>query len=121
MPHDALILGGSYAGLSAAQQLVQAGRLAGIAMEQPVPGLPYAVDVSVVLPSGAKVAVEADGPSHFSANCDRQGLPLGKETATVLRDRLLQLSGWRVVSVPHWEWDRSKQAQLQLLAGKLGV
>ncbi len=62
--------------------------------------------------------------SHFSAKRGRLGLPLGKTTATVLRDRLLQLSGWQVISVPYWEWGAcggSKQAKLQLLAGRLGV
>jgi hypothetical protein len=45
-----------------------------------------------------RVAVEADGPSHFA---DRA--PTGN---TRLRRRLLEARGLRVVSVPYFEWDQ---------------
>lgn len=46
-----------------------------------------------------RLAVEADGPTHFFRN-DRA--PMG---ATLLKRRHLAALGWRVVPVPHWEWD----------------
>lgn len=45
-----------------------------------------------------RVAVEADGPSHFTANTHR---PLG---AFRYRQRCLEARGWLLVSVPHYEW-----------------
>ena len=44
------------------------------------------------------VGVEVDGPSHF----------VGREPtgATLLKRRQLRHLGIRLVSVPHWEWER---------------
>ena len=48
--------------------------------------------------SGERIAVEADGPHHFTAN----GLqPLGEMRA---RYRLLDARGWSVLSVPLLTW-----------------
>ena len=60
-----------------------------------------------------RVAVEAEGPSRFTATEPRR--PLG---STLLRRRLLRLAGWEVVSVPFFEWerlcgDKAKAAYLQ--------
>jgi len=49
--------------------------------------------------TGQRVAIEADGPSHFLRPCGR---PRGD---TAARDRALAARGYVVVSVPHWEWD----------------
>jgi hypothetical protein len=57
----------------------------------------FSIDIAVQLPGNQKLAVEADGPTHFLSN----GQPDG---ATRLRNRLLQARGWRVVSVPVTEW-----------------
>ena len=49
-----------------------------------------------------RVAVEVDGPSHFVR------LPGDTRAAsgpTRARRRLLEVRGWRVASVPYWEWD----------------
>jgi hypothetical protein len=67
----------------------------------------HAVDALVRLPSGARVAVEFDGPSHFlrflePAAARRAPEPNG---ATRLRDRLLRASGLTVVAIPYFEWD----------------
>ena len=45
-----------------------------------------------------RVAVEADGPEHFAANCNH---PLGR---TVLKHRQLKAMGWDVISIPYYEW-----------------
>ncbi|GLC42995.1 hypothetical protein PLESTM_001410800 [Pleodorina starrii] len=45
-----------------------------------------------------RIAVEADGPWHFTSN-SRQ--PLG---TTLCRRRCLEARGWVVVSVPYWRW-----------------
>ena len=44
---------------------------------------------------------QVDGPSHFVALAGGGRRPNG---ATRLKRRLLGRAGWRVVSVPHWEW-----------------
>jgi len=52
---------------------------------------------------GERVAVEADGPFHF----------VGREPngATLLKRRQLKHFGWRLVSVPYWEWAARKRAE----------
>ena len=61
-----------------------------------------------------RVAVEADGPSHFLAG----RAPNGK---TRLRRRLLEARGLRVVSVPYFEWRRlaTDAAKDAYLGGRL--
>ena len=60
----------------------------------------YSLDLA--LPS-SRVAVEVDGPSHFLLP-DSRGVrkPNGP---TLLKRRLLAAAGWRVISVPFYEWD----------------
>jgi len=55
----------------------------------------YSLDV-VVDWRGERLAIEVDGPSHF----------VGREPtgATLLKRRQLKHFGWRLVSVPYWEW-----------------
>uniref|UniRef100_A0A7S4FVH6 RAP domain-containing protein n=1 Tax=Eutreptiella gymnastica TaxID=73025 RepID=A0A7S4FVH6_9EUGL len=57
----------------------------------------YSVDM--LLPE-ARVAIEVDGPSHFVKGADGL-LPSGP---TLLKRRQLEAFGYRVVSVPFWEW-----------------
>jgi hypothetical protein len=68
------------------------------------PELEYPIDVA--LPA-QKVALEADGPTHFTINRLPSKRLLG---ASLLKRRLLSKLGWTVVSVPYYEWP-----------GKLGV
>ena len=56
----------------------------------------YSLDL-VVDWRGERLAVEADGPSHFVGR-----VPTG---ATLFKRRQLRHFGWRLVSVPYWEWD----------------
>ncbi|KAL8228352.1 hypothetical protein R6Q57_015936 [Mikania cordata] len=56
----------------------------------------YTLDAALV---HLKVALEIDGPSHFSRNL---GNPLGH---TVLKRRYLEAAGWKLVSVPHQKWE----------------
>lgn len=46
-----------------------------------------------------RIAIEADGPLHFCINCNH---PLGR---TVLKHRQLRALGWKVLSVPYFEWE----------------
>jgi len=55
----------------------------------------YSLDAVVVV-AGHEVAVEVDGPTHFVGHA-----PTG---ATVLKRRQLRAAGWRLLSVPYWEW-----------------
>ena len=63
----------------------------------------YSIDALVTLNDGKRVAVEVDGPSHFIG---RSHQPTG---ATLLKHRQLRDFGWRLESVPYWEWARSKE------------
>lgn len=58
-----------------------------------------------------KVALEIDGPSHFSRN---SGVPLGH---TCLKRRYIAAIGWNLVSVPHQEWEelRGEFEQMEYL------
>jgi hypothetical protein len=55
----------------------------------------FSIDIAVQLPDSSRLAVEVDGPSHFLNNT-----PSRLDGATLLRNRLLEARGWRVVSVP---------------------
>ena len=50
--------------------------------------------------AGEKVAVEVDGPHHFTVNGQK---PLGEMCA---RQRLLDVRGWSVLSVPYFVWTK---------------
>ena len=47
-----------------------------------------------------KLAVEVEGPSHYTRNA-----PFKMMGATRLRTRFLERRGWCVLSVPFYEWD----------------
>ncbi|XP_010672528.2 RAP domain-containing protein, chloroplastic [Beta vulgaris subsp. vulgaris] len=55
----------------------------------------YTLDAALI---DKRVALEIDGPTHFSRN---SGVPLGH---TVLKRRYVAASGWDIVSVVHQEW-----------------
>jgi len=66
------------------------------------------------------VAIEVDGPSHFlrpSSRSDKH-LPNGP---TLLKRRLLKVAGWRLISVPFYEWDQlsGREEQRRYLAQRL--
>lgn len=49
--------------------------------------------------AGERIALEVDGPHHFTANT------LAVGGAMAARHRLLGAAGWAVVSVPFFLWD----------------
>ena len=59
-----------------------------------------------------KIAVEVDGPSHFITR-GSDGQTKTANGATAMKRRHLGLLGYRVVSVPYWEWDALKGTQAQ--------
>jgi hypothetical protein len=63
----------------------------------------YSLDY-VVEWRGRQVAIEVDGPSHFVGR-----KPTG---ATMLKRRQLHHLGWRLVSVPYWEWNELAEAPI---------
>jgi hypothetical protein len=80
----------------------------------------FAVDVLVMLPDGTEVAVEVDGPTHFTVTEPRRELG-----ATLLRRRLLaaRLRG-PSASVPYFEWDQvcgDHRREEDYLREKLGL
>jgi very-short-patch-repair endonuclease len=54
----------------------------------------FSIDIAVV---DRRIAIEFDGPLHFTSNTLE---PLG-----AIRERLLTAIGWRVISIPFFEWD----------------
>ncbi|CAB1107579.1 unnamed protein product [Ectocarpus sp. CCAP 1310/34] len=66
-----------------------------------------------------KLALEVDGPAHFTKNTAR---PLGH---MVLKHRTLSKMGWTVVSIPFLEWDPipfwSSMEKKRYLQRKLGI
>lgn len=87
------------------------------------------VDVAVTAADGTRIAVEADGPLHFWAcakpkGSTRPSVALAAPTgATLLRNAVLESLGWRVVSIPYFDWDLrmgpTESTRLGLLADKL--
>ena len=79
----------------------------------------YSIDVLVLnLWEGEQVAVEVDGSSHFL----RGNVGHSPNGATLLKHRQLRALGWRLVSVPYWEWDEvkgSKATKREYLLRKL--
>ncbi|GBF91357.1 hypothetical protein Rsub_04097 [Raphidocelis subcapitata] len=88
-----------------------ARRLPGLAdcrQEARTPDGAFSVDVAALhAASGLRLAMEADGPTHFL----RPGREVGGHT--LARNRALSARGCVVVSVPYWEW-----AKVQRDAGK---
>jgi hypothetical protein len=84
---------------AAAQQL-----LPGLWQEPPAPEQVTAdgalsIDIAATTAAGARVAIEADGPTHFIQPGDAVSGP------TLFRNRALAARGYAVLSIPYWEWD----------------
>lgn len=63
-----------------------------------------------------KIAIEYDGPCHFTDNGQRR---LGNNK---LRDRILSSMGWTVIRIPYFEWDPlDPNEKLLYLQEKLGL
>ena len=75
----------------------------------------YSIDALVALNNGERIAVEVDGPSHFVG---RSHQPTG---STLLKHRQLRYFGWRLRSVPYWEWDTGGGKALHWLTGGAGT
>lgn len=73
------------------------------------------VDLGVVLPDGRRVALEFDGPSHYSRN-----QPYKLNGATHLRNSMLERRGYVVVGIPYFEfYFISKEAQREYLKDRM--
>lgn len=70
----------------------------------------FSIDIAFPL---EKIAMEIDGPKHFTRAND----PLGDTRA---RDDLLRARGWHVVSIPYFAWALDTETQKRLLEHALG-
>ena len=59
----------------------------------------YSIDALITLNNGEQIAVEVDGPCHFVGRSHQ------KSGSTLLKHHQLRYFGWRLRSVPYWEWD----------------
>eukprot|EP00198_Chlamydomonas_reinhardtii_P010408 XP_001699745.1 predicted protein [Chlamydomonas reinhardtii] len=100
-----------------------------MASSQPEPAKPewlvealgLRVDIYVWLSDGREVAIEVDGPMHYTSNRLIVKLPRAR-----LRDRQLErvLGRGNLVCVPYWEWDAlgtDQTTKCAYLARKLGL
>jgi len=76
-------------------------------MEQRTADGAFSIDIAVTTAAGSQVAIEVDGPWHFL----RPGNTLNGPTRS--RNRGLAARGWRVMSVPYFEWNELKPGQQQ--------
>jgi hypothetical protein len=72
----------------------------------------YSVDI-LLIGDTVRAVVEVDGPTHFVGlgKQKREGRVNG---STALKRRLLRAMGWRVVSVPYYEWDPLTSSEQKL-------
>lgn len=84
-------------------------------MEQLTDDGDASIDIGAVTASGARLAIEVDGPSHFLQPGNRLDGP------TQARNRMLGALGYTVVSLPHFEWEplQTKKQKQQYLLGKI--
>jgi len=76
----------------------------------------HTIDVAITA-GGKRLAIEVDGPTHFLQQ--PQHAPNG---STLLRNRLLAAHGWKVVSVPYYEWEfQLDKTHDEFLRQKLGL
>ena len=74
----------------------------------------FSIDIAAVTAEGVSVAVEVDGPTHFLQPGNKLDGP------TAARNRALEARGYRVVSVPYWEWEGlSSSAQHRYMLARL--
>jgi hypothetical protein len=85
------------------------------ALEQVTADGVFSIDIAATTAAGVRVAIEADGPSHFI----RPGNTL--EGGTKCRNRALAARGYAVLSIPYWEWQqlRGADSKQQYLLAKL--
>jgi hypothetical protein len=67
------------------------------------------IDAALSTRDGGRAALQLDGPSAFVRN---SRAPAG---ATLLRDRLYEALGWRVVPVAHFAWPRNNESRTAYL------
>jgi hypothetical protein len=67
-------------------------------------------------PPGRALAVEVDGPYHYTRN-----MPAKREGATVLRDRMIRLAGLPLVTIPHHQWKDVSGRQSQQDLARAGL
>ena len=85
------------------------------ALEQVTADGAFSIDIAATTATGVRVAIEADGPSHFIQPGNAIGGP------TQCRNRALAARGYTVLSIPYCEWDvlRGADSKQQYLLAKL--
>lgn len=70
----------------------------------------FSIDIAMV---SEKIAIEIDGPQHFTRTNDFLG-------DTLARNEILRAHGWHVISIPFYAWTSEIITQKQLLEHALG-
>ncbi|EOD40070.1 hypothetical protein EMIHUDRAFT_460378 [Emiliania huxleyi CCMP1516] len=75
--------------------------------------IPEGYSLDYLVERGARVAVEVDGPSHYAAASATASAAQHRapSSATLLKRRQLRSFGWRLVSIPYFEWDQLHAAK----------
>eukprot|EP01025_Chloroclados_australasicus_P049646 TRINITY_DN5667_c0_g1_i1.p1 TRINITY_DN5667_c0_g1~~TRINITY_DN5667_c0_g1_i1.p1 ORF type:complete len:648 (+),score=63.40 TRINITY_DN5667_c0_g1_i1:77-1945(+) len=86
-------------------------------LEHKIDEFQIVVDIFLEL-DGRQIAVEFDGPQHFTRN-----KPYKKVIKTLIRDRVLKAAGLEVLSIPFYDWEKKpdkskKMSYLKKLLGK---
>jgi len=78
----------------------------------------FSIDISFKDRQGRSVALEFDGPMHFTSNS-----PFRPLQPYIIRNQLMRAKGYVVVSVtlPQWKQAQDKQQYLRTVLAKAGV
>ena len=92
---------------------IRAGFIKNVADEHLTEDGAMSIDIALL---DYKIAVECDGPSHFEKNMEKS-----LTHKTILRNRGLERRGWRVLSIPYFEWQEAttNETHREYLEGKL--
>jgi hypothetical protein len=84
-----------------------------------IPAAKYYLDIAYEQ-RGKKYAIVIDGPENYFPKEDKESKPM-LNLATQIRNQLLEKAGWKIISIPFYEWSELKtdKEQQQYLREKI--